>query len=96
MLQQRRIASALVGSLVIVGPAHGQLIGTFTWQLQPYCNVLTLNVTQTGSVYTLDGYDDMCGAATRASAAGLAFLNLDGRSAWGWRSSFRRAARHSA
>lgn len=76
--QLLRIASALVGSLVIVGPAHGQLIGTFTWQLQPYCNVLTLNVTQTGSVYTLDGYDDLCGGATRASAAGLAFLNPDG------------------
>jgi hypothetical protein len=71
-------AYTLVASFVIAGRADGQPIGTFTWQLQPYCNVLTLNVTQTGSVYTLDGYDDQCGAATRASAAGLAFLNPDG------------------
>jgi hypothetical protein len=72
------VASFAVTSVAVATPASGQPIGAFTWQLQPYCNVLTLNVTQTGSVYTLDGYDDQCGAATRASAAGLAFLNPDG------------------
>ena len=72
------VASFALTSVAVASPASGQPIGAFTWQLQPYCNVLTLNVTQTGSVYTLDGYDDQCGAATRASAAGLAFLNPDG------------------
>ena len=73
-----RAALCVLGSVVLVSPASAQLIGTFTWQLQPYCNVLTLNVTLTGSVYKLDGYDDQCGAATRSSAAGLAFQNPDG------------------
>lgn len=43
-------------------PATAQPLGTFRWQLQPYCNVLTLNVVQ-GGVYTLDGTDDRCGAS---------------------------------
>jgi hypothetical protein len=38
-----------------------QPIGTFRWQMQPYCNVVALNVTQIGGVYTLDGFDDQCG-----------------------------------
>ena len=75
-----RAASSVLlgGALTLATAASAQPIGMFTWQLQPFCNVLTLNVTQTGSVYTLDGYDDQCGTATRASAAGLAFLNPDG------------------
>lgn len=59
-------------------PAAAQSLGVFRWQLQPFCNVVTLNVTQTGSVYTLDGYDDQCGASTRASAVGTAFPNPNG------------------
>jgi hypothetical protein len=55
-----------------------QLIGTFSGQLQPYCNVVTLNTTQTGNVYTLEGYDDQCGATTRAATTGLTFQNPDG------------------
>ncbi len=58
--------------------ASAQFIGAFSWQLQPYCNVLTLNVTQQGGIFTLDGFDDQCGAATRASATGVAFPNPDG------------------
>ena len=72
------VALFAMTSVAVASPASGQLISAFTWQLQPYCNVLTLNVTQTGSVYTLDGYDDQCGASPRASAAGLAFQNPDG------------------
>lgn len=55
-----------------------QPIGTFRWQQQPYCNVLTLSVTPSGGVFLLDGYDDECGGPRRASAVGIAFLNLDG------------------
>jgi hypothetical protein len=68
----------LAGALTLATSASAQPIGTFTWQLQPYCNVLTLTITQTAGIYTLDGYDDQCGSATRASAAGLGFLNPDG------------------
>lgn len=58
--------------------AAAQTLGTFRWQLQPYCNVLSVTVTQNGASYTLDGYDDQCGAATRAPLVGLATPNPDG------------------
>jgi hypothetical protein len=58
--------------------ASAQSIGSFRWQLQPFCNVVTLTVTQIGGLYTLDGTDDQCGAAQRASVVGTAFQNPDG------------------
>lgn len=57
--------------------AHAQPLGTFRWQLQPYCNVLTVWVTQNGGVYRLEGIDDQCGDH-KASAIGIAFANPDG------------------
>lgn len=64
---------SLVGSV-----AQAQPFGTYRWQLQPYCNVLTIAVTQTAGVFTLDGSDDQCGAATRAPVTGLATFNPNG------------------
>lgn len=63
--------------------AAAQTVGTFRWQQQPYCNVLTLTVTQNGGIYHLDGFDDQCGAAVRASASGLAFPNPNGTIGFG-------------
>jgi hypothetical protein len=68
------IALSLGGALDV----SAQTIGAFRWQLQPFCNVLTLSVRVDGTVYTLDGYDDQCGAAERAGVAGIAYLNADG------------------
>jgi hypothetical protein len=59
-------------------PARAQSLGTFSWQLQPYCNVVSVQVIQQGTVYTLNGYDDQCGAAQRAPLVGLATPNPDG------------------
>lgn len=73
----RTILAAVIVS-ALASAAAAQPIGTFRWQQQPYCNVLTLNVVQIGSVYQLDGVDDQCGATSRASVVGLAFLNPDG------------------
>lgn len=50
----------------------GQVFGTFPWQLQPYCNVVTLTLTNTAAGLTLDGVDDQCGATNKASAVGMA------------------------
>ncbi len=55
-----------------------QAIGTFRWGLTPFCNVIIVSVTQTGGMFTLDGFDDQCGAATRAAVAGTAFPNPNG------------------
>jgi hypothetical protein len=78
---QRSIGGVIaVTAAILCGDATttAQTIGTFRWQLRPYCNVLTLTVTQQGSVYTLVGFDDQCGASTRAAVTGAAFLNPDG------------------
>jgi hypothetical protein len=64
--------------LVSMAPVgRAQSLGNFRWQMLPYCNVLTLSVRQDGTVYTLDGVDDQCGAGPRAAAGGVAFLNPD-------------------
>lgn len=62
----------------LVGHANAQPLGTYSWQLAPFCNIVTLNATQNGLVYTLDGYDNQCGSDGRASASGMAFLNPNG------------------
>lgn len=78
-----------IGVLIVVGMtvaaerAAAQPLGSFTWQLQPFCNRVTVNVRQDGSVYTLDGTDDQCGAAQTAPLVGVAALNPDGTIAFG-------------
>ena len=64
-------------------PAGAQPLGTFRWQLQPFCNLLTVVVTQNGAIYTLDGTDDRCGAAQQGSVVGVAFPNPDGSIGFG-------------
>lgn len=74
-------AGALTLALItILWPAvtGAQSLGVFTWQLSPYCNVVTVNVTTSGAQYTLDGYDDQCGAAQRAAVVGMAVPNPNG------------------
>jgi Chaperone of endosialidase len=76
------VLAALVAALP--SPASAQTIGTFKWQLQPFCNVVTLAVSQVGGVYRLEGTDDQCGnGADRASAVGTAFPNPDGTIGFG-------------
>ncbi|MDH4064255.1 MAG: tail fiber domain-containing protein [Acidobacteriota bacterium] len=59
--------------------ASGQSLGTFRWQLQPYCNVVVVSVTENGAFYRLEGIDDQCGAGRdQASVLGMAFPNPDG------------------
>ncbi len=85
MFHVRTVLSALVvvGSLWSATPALAQPLGTYRWQLLPYCNVVTLNVAQQGALYTLDGTDDRCAAAQTASARGMAFLNPNGTIGFG-------------
>jgi hypothetical protein len=64
-------------------PAFAQSLGTLSWQLQPYCNNLSLNVTQQGALFTVDGFDDQCGAGQRAPLVGVATPNPDGTIGFG-------------
>lgn len=59
-------------------PVEAQVIGTYAWQLQPYCNLVRLTVAASGGTYLVDGYDDQCGAPTRASVTGTAIPNPNG------------------
>jgi hypothetical protein len=61
-----------------------QPLGTFRWQLQPFCHVITVTVTHVGGVYRVEGTDDQCGAGRDlASVQGLAFPNPDGTIGFG-------------
>jgi hypothetical protein len=71
-------AGSVVCTLLVASVVGAQPLGTFRFQLQPYCNVVSLSVTQVGALYRLEGVDDQCGATTLAAAGGLAFLNPDG------------------
>jgi hypothetical protein len=74
---------AIVAALVVSGfcqvpTASAQPLGIYRWQLTPYCDVLTLNVTQIGGQYRLEGYDDQCGAGPRAPVTGYVVPNPGG------------------
>lgn len=75
-----RPSSLVFAAVLTAGPAvlSAQPIGTFSWQMTPHCNVLTVTVIQSGGVYTLDGHDGLCGAARRAQIGGVATPNPDG------------------
>jgi len=73
------------GTLLVVAAsaAQAQTLGSFSWQLQPFCNVVTVTVTQAGTVYTVDGFDDQCGGPQRAPLVGQATQNPDGSIGFG-------------
>ncbi len=82
----RMMLACTVGGVLFARPGlqgQGTPLGTFRWQLQPHCNVLTLMVVQHGAQFHLDGTDDQCGAAQKASVVGLAFFNPDGSVGFG-------------
>lgn len=72
------VLASVIAVFAVADVVSAQSIGTFRWQQQPYCNVVTVTITQVGSVYRLEGTDDQCGAPRQASASGMAFPNPDG------------------
>ena len=78
-----RLLMAGIGILMMSGSAWAQPLGSFRWQQQPYCNILTLNVIFEGGNWTLDGTDDLCGAVQKASVTGIAYQNPDGSIGFG-------------
>jgi hypothetical protein len=72
-------AFALIGSLTLAAPASAQqTLGTFRWNVAPFCNVLHLTVTQFGSMYALHGFEEQCGGNPRLPVYGVAFQQGDG------------------
>lgn len=73
------VAVATAGLLTQwTGTAHAQTLGTFTFQLQPYCNVITMTITQEGATYRLSGWDDACSATLRYPMSGTIATNPNG------------------
>ncbi len=68
----------IVGLLAGTSVAAAQPLGTFRWQTQPFCNIISVAVTQSGDAYRLEGTDDGCGTTARASVIGMAFANPGG------------------
>ena len=79
-LRSRSIALAVLALGVFdVGSADAQVIGTFRWKFAPYCNVVTLQVEQKGTIFSLSGTDDACnGSAPASTANGSAHVNANG------------------
>jgi hypothetical protein len=73
-----RVAVVTLGISLATASANAQVLGTFNWQMQPFCNVVTLTLTAVPTGFTLDGYDDQCGATTRGAAVGIGVFNTDG------------------
>lgn len=71
------VVLAIVG-VVGASSASAQVIGTFRWRIEPYCNVLTLTVTQNGSVLMLNGFDEPCGGSLRLPVQGIAVPQTNG------------------
>jgi hypothetical protein len=84
MVRRSAIIPALLVAIASPFVAEAQTLGTFRWQLQPFCNIVSVTVTQSGGVYRLEGTDDQCGGgADMASVIGTAFQNPDGTIGFG-------------
>lgn len=77
------VVGILASALWPVAPVAAQPLGTFRWQMQPFCNVVTVVVTQQGGQFLLDGTDDQCGAPQLAGVRGVAFQNPSGSVGFG-------------
>ncbi len=73
------VALTAVALALSVVSAGAQTIGTFRWRLAPYGSVLTLTVTQRGSVFELIGSEAQCGGNLTLPASGVGVIQADGR-----------------
>ncbi len=63
--------------------ASAQTIGTFRWRTAPYCNVMNVTVTQVGSFYRLEGFDEQCGGNPRQPLWGIGVVQPNGSITFG-------------
>lgn len=80
-MTRSRIGAALGAAcltMTLASAASAQVLGTFNWQMQPYCHRVVLTLTGVTGTFTLDGFDDQCGASSRASAIGVGTFTATG------------------
>lgn len=78
-MRHRVMALALFALLAAAVPANAQTLGTFRWNLAPFCSVFNLTVVQEGAFFRLMGYEEQCGNNPRLPVTGNAILQADGR-----------------
>jgi len=64
--------------------ASAQTIGTFRWRTAPYCNVMNVTVTQVGSFYRLEGFDQQCGGNPNQPLWGIGVVQPNGSITFGF------------
>lgn len=69
---------AAIAVCIVARPASAQTIGTFRWNIAPFCNVLDLTVTQQGNSFALIGFEESCNNNPRLSVNGTAIVQADG------------------
>lgn len=82
-MTSRKTLIAGLAMLALGVPAQAQVIGSFTWQTQPHCNVVTLTVIQQGGLFQLAGSDNLCGTGS-APVTGTAVAAAGGSAALGF------------
>jgi hypothetical protein len=70
------------------GPVQPVVIGTFHWQLQPYCNTLSLTVVQEGSQFRVQGTESCDAADVSQPVQGVATADPAGTIYFSVRTSF--------
>jgi len=78
MTRIRFVLGALCISVCAASSASAQVFGTFAWQMQPYCNIISLTLSSSPAGFVLEGTDNQCGAVDKASALGVASFNANG------------------
>lgn len=77
-----RWTRSLVGPALVIGAVcmgasdvQAQVLGTFRWRMEPYCNVVTLTAVQQGPIVQVTGFDDNCGLGGKDPVTGGVFLD---------------------
>jgi hypothetical protein len=78
MVKSLVVSGLVAGVLLAPAAVSAQVFGTFSWQMQPYCNRVTITLTTAAPGFTLAGSDDQCGAGTRGSVTGVGQFNPNG------------------
>lgn len=70
------------------GPVQPVVIGTFHWQLQPFCNTLSLTIVQEGSQFRVQGTESCDAADVSQPVQGVATADASGTIYFSVRTSF--------
>lgn len=73
-----RFALSAMSVILMASSASAQVFGTFAWQMQPYCNIVSLTLSSSPAGFVLEGTDNQCGAVDKAGAVGVASFNASG------------------